>query len=188
MSNQMFGYFDGDFRRRPQQSLGGSHRETQRQQLLQKAAEERRDREELRRRTNCAIVIQSFIRGCLARKRQCSQMRKEYDDTIDRLSKSHENPSLDAIEHLIHEFIVFYCKAKDTQRLNWLSQQLVKQKDIIGPKVITDTNHWLYRIKCILEFNISELESMAGKQASIAIPMRALEVFTGADVYDKCCA
>ncbi|CAG2181355.1 unnamed protein product, partial [Oppiella nova] len=68
--SQMFGYFDGDFRRRPQQSLGGTHKDTKRQQLLEKAAEERRHREELRRRTNCALVIQSFIRGCLLRKRQ----------------------------------------------------------------------------------------------------------------------
>jgi ubiquitin-protein ligase E3 C len=66
----MFGYFDGDFRRRPQQSLGGAHKKVPRQQLLERAAQERKHREELRRQIQSATLIQAFIRGCLLRKRE----------------------------------------------------------------------------------------------------------------------
>lgn len=179
----MYDYFDGDFRRRPQQSLGGAQRKVPRQQLLERAAQERRHREELRQQTNCATIIQSFMRGCIVRKHEYSKFRKEFDDKIELITKESEIPTLNTIEYLIHRLIIFYSDKKDSQRLNWLSQQLIKLVNNIVNAIINEANHWLYRMKCILHFNIKHLETTASQQISIAIPMRIMELYTSADIY-----
>ncbi|XP_054161532.1 ubiquitin-protein ligase E3C-like [Oppia nitens] len=185
MANIAKGFFDGNFRRTPQQSLGGHIQNPQREQLLQRLAEERHQREQLRRQTNSAIVIQSFVRACLERKQLFSLLRKEFDHKIDVMIKRNSSPTVEDMDQLILKFIIFFNETKDSQRLNWLTQQLVRLKDFITIKVLTDENQWLYRIKCILEFNIRYLESIADNQTSIAIPMRVFEVYTSVDSYNS---
>lgn len=55
-------HFDGNFRRLPNQSLGGSSIETDRNTVIKKAQLERKKREEIRRRENSILKIQSFLR------------------------------------------------------------------------------------------------------------------------------
>ncbi|OTF73060.1 hypothetical protein BLA29_012416 [Euroglyphus maynei] len=62
MSNSCF---NGDFRQKPKQSLGGVNRNLKREQLIQQAAQERKQREEFRKHTQIAIKLQSQIRKYL---------------------------------------------------------------------------------------------------------------------------
>lgn len=55
--------FEGDFRRRPAQNLSGASRNLARMEVLQQAAEQRRNREDNRRRGSAALVIQSCWRA-----------------------------------------------------------------------------------------------------------------------------
>jgi hypothetical protein len=54
--------FDGNFRRLPIQSLGGSSIETDRGRLIKKAQNERKKREDLRKKDISCITIQKWIR------------------------------------------------------------------------------------------------------------------------------
>lgn len=55
-------FFEGNYRRLPIQSLGGSKVETDRQTLLNKAQLERKKREEIRKNEKSAIKIESLFR------------------------------------------------------------------------------------------------------------------------------
>ena len=68
---------------------------------------------------------------------------------------------------------------------NWLSQQLVRQREAIATKVLSDSHSWLHRIKCILHFNVVHLEATLMQNVAIATPMRLLEVFTSAQTYQS---
>lgn len=54
--------FEGNYRRLPLQSLGGSSIETDRQTLIKKAQLERKKREEIRKKESAVLRIQSLLR------------------------------------------------------------------------------------------------------------------------------
>lgn len=54
--------FEGNYRRLPLQSLGGSSIETDRQTLIKKAQLERKKREEIRKKEVAVLRIQSLLR------------------------------------------------------------------------------------------------------------------------------
>lgn len=55
-------HFDGNFKRNPEQNLGGSSLNSDRQTLIKNAQNERKKREECRRKEISAIKIQSMYR------------------------------------------------------------------------------------------------------------------------------
>ncbi|XP_055330694.1 ubiquitin-protein ligase E3C-like [Paramacrobiotus metropolitanus] len=71
--------FEGDYRKNPRQVQRGFGSVEAREQLLKRAAEDRRQREELRRKTECATKIQAVVRRFLLRSRMRSQWRQEID-------------------------------------------------------------------------------------------------------------
>lgn len=54
--------FEGNYRRLPLQSLGGTSIETDRQTLIKKAQLERKKREEIRKKESSVLRIQSLLR------------------------------------------------------------------------------------------------------------------------------
>lgn len=58
----MKSYFEGNFRRTQLQSLGGSSVETNRIQLIKKAQDERKKREDLREEKKCCNIIIKNLR------------------------------------------------------------------------------------------------------------------------------
>lgn len=55
-------HFDGSFKRNPEQNLGGSSLNSDRQTLIKNAQNERKKREECRRKEISALKIQSMYR------------------------------------------------------------------------------------------------------------------------------
>lgn len=114
--SEMFG-FDGEYRRRPTQSLGGATNCSDRETIIRKAAEERLKRNQMRRENNGATVLQSYMRSFVHRQRQKRLEREMYDVFLrqyrERLTDD-EN-----LAYLLKRIIFFYNTKndKDNERL-----------------------------------------------------------------------
>ena len=112
----MFG-FDGEYRRKPNQSFGGVSTSSDRETIIRKAAEERHKRNQLRRENNGAIVLQSYSRSFIHRQRRKRYEREMFDEFLrthrDKLTQD-EN-----LAFLLKRIIFFYNtkETKDGERL-----------------------------------------------------------------------
>ncbi|XP_045160514.2 ubiquitin-protein ligase E3C-like [Mercenaria mercenaria] len=172
--------FEGDFRRKPQQSLRGASKKEDKDTLLKNAQEQREKREEQRLMLENAIKIQSFYRGYRVRKKQREGLRQEFDAQQTMFQKA--PPTVDALYSMVSKICHFYTDRKDGPRLVWLSQQLVKYKDSYL-KLMSGNLKGPQQVKMLLLLCLSYLQSIANSGQPIAIPMRMLEVFTSQTVY-----
>ncbi|XP_075165628.1 ubiquitin-protein ligase E3C [Haematobia irritans] len=171
----MFFSFDGEYRRKPQQSLGGSSISTDREQIIRKAAEERLKRNQIRRETNGAIVLQSYTRSFLFRQRRKRFEREQFDEFFrSHRTQIHQDENL---AFLLRRLLFFYNtkETKDGERLIEICQQILKSPARILQNSTVDSM-WLHRLKKLLDICIVQLTSTS--QTSQALPLRMLETFT----------
>lgn len=136
--------FEGQYRRVPKQNLAGASVQPKKDELLHKVHEERMKREvifiyhntpyiykhsyqipssvllqENRRKLQCAIRIQAFIRSFLIRQRLKEQQRQEYDNLVRRLQNARidATETNDLISILTTKLVFFYHPSKDVKRL-----------------------------------------------------------------------
>lgn len=109
--------FEGEFRRRPQQNLSGASKKQERNELLQRAQNERHKREELRRRYSSTILIQAFVRGYLTRQHYKKIQRAEFDQTVQHKSSVGQAPDGQTLALLIQRLLFFYSEEEDASRL-----------------------------------------------------------------------
>lgn len=138
----MFG-FDGEYRRRPTQSLGGSYNSNDRETIIRKAAEERFKRNQMRRENNGAIVLQSYTRSFIYRQRQKRVVREEYDEFFrihrDKLTLE-EN-----MAYLLRRIIFFYNPKNDKDSERLVGNVLyIYTRDLI---LIFLLKLWFFRLK-----------------------------------------
>ncbi|XP_055601145.1 ubiquitin-protein ligase E3C [Uranotaenia lowii] len=168
--------FDGDFRRRPQQNLGGaSSQKSDRLTIIRKAQQERQKREDARRQQNGAVVIQSSVRSFVQRQNVKRRERERFDEHRKKLNGTIE--SLEDLDFLTRRIVFFYQgsgQSKDGERLIFLCQYVVKNPKVIYEAATTQPM-WIYRIKKLLGLC---LEQMFAPDQSPAIPMRMLEIFS----------
>lgn len=155
--------FEGDFRRRPNQNLGGASRSMARVELLQQAAEQRQSREDTRKREQSSLIIQSLWRGYSCRKKMSQKMRDTFDTTVDKLSSPVSTrrslPAFEAsIDKLVKEFIVYYHSGQDETRFNSLIDIMQSRNDIILRLKFNKPKVWLHRIKCLLSINLKYIQ------------------------------
>lgn len=114
--------FDGDFRRRPQQNLGGASQKSDRLSLIRRAQSERQKREDLRNQQHGATVIQCVVRSFLYRQQVKSKERNNFDNYIE--SKGLKN--VNDVSYLLRRIIFFYYfkDQKDCERLVSFSNTL----------------------------------------------------------------
>uniref|UniRef100_H2Y3X9 HECT-type E3 ubiquitin transferase n=1 Tax=Ciona savignyi TaxID=51511 RepID=H2Y3X9_CIOSA len=110
--------FEGNFRSSPEVSLGGrsSVDRLSKSNLLQKAHYERQKRENNRQRIKGAIILQSYIRSYLVRQKMKQQFRILFCNKKDSLN----------LVDLTTLLSFFYDVTKDSEYLNWLLQQILK--------------------------------------------------------------
>lgn len=110
--------FDGDFKRRPMQNLGGYSIATNRETLIRKSQEQRKKRLEQRQQNTCSIKIQSYIRSFLSRKQAKSTERINFDEFL-KVNKNNLEAKFDAnnISYLLQRFVFFYNSGQDSERL-----------------------------------------------------------------------
>lgn len=107
--------FDGDYRRTPAQNLGGSSLNNDRETLIRRAQQERQKRAEIRRQHTGAVVIQSYVRSYLRRKKCKELERQEFDQFLHSTGLATE----EQLEYLLKRILFFYYKKnqKDGERL-----------------------------------------------------------------------
>ncbi|XP_065339203.1 ubiquitin-protein ligase E3C [Cloeon dipterum] len=157
--------FNGDFRRKPEQNLGGYGRSRQRDALLERVQAERAKREEQRKKLAAAIELQSFVRGCLVRERSRRAQRLEFDELVKKRP--------DDLDKLVRQLLFFYKHAEDSQRFTWLCKELLKHQPSIL-SLCESSNEWKWRLRRLLRV---ALVQMTEKECNITIPLRLLEVF-----------
>lgn len=169
--------FDGDFRRRPQQNLGGASQKSDRDELIRKAQFERQKREETRRRHNGAVIIQSHIRSFLWRQRMKKVERQCFDEYLK--SRGGEIKTIEDLTFLLKRILFFYYikNSSDCERLILVSQSMLKNPGALISISLAQAI-WQHRIKKLLALCIDQIFII---EFSPAIPFRILEIFTSYD-------
>ncbi|XP_060731491.1 ubiquitin-protein ligase E3C-like [Tachysurus vachellii] len=178
--------FEGDFKRTPKVSLGGASKKEQKASLLHRMQEERFKREDDRKRLKNAIIVQSYNRGFQERKRQYGIQRSHFDRCVceSQCSSGSTLPDSSLLPLLIRRLLFFYHNSKDTPRLIWLWQNVVKHhaqfvKLLAGPERST----CVFQIKRLLGHCCRLLQLCDDEGVNVAVPMSMLEVFTSERTY-----
>ncbi|XP_076462782.1 ubiquitin-protein ligase E3C-like [Babylonia areolata] len=175
--------FEGEFRTKPTQSLGGASKKEQKDSLLKRAQEERQKREQVRIRDASAKKIQSIYRGYRERKKWNHMVQSEFDQELqDATKKGAVTPAL--LSKLLQRLCLFFRPQDDGQRLVSVSQQLLKQKDPYLSWIFKDPSQAILQIQKFLELHLRYLRSIVTSPTPIAVPMRMLELFISPAVYD----
>ncbi|XP_053680763.1 ubiquitin-protein ligase E3C [Anopheles nili] len=165
--------FDGEFRRRPQQNLGGASLKSDRLSTIRKAQQERQKREEARRHQCGAIVIQSAVRSFIHRQHTKQRERHKFDEYRKTNGGVRQGQDL---EYLSKRIIFFYHlrSTQDGERLIFLCQYMIKHPGEVFNLVDRDPI-WTYRIKRLLGLCLGQILL---PECSPAIPMRMLEIYS----------
>lgn len=180
--------FEGEFRRRPQQNLSGASKKQERNELLQRAQNERHKREELRRRYSSTILIQAFVRGYLTRQHYKKIQRAEFDQTVQHKSSVGQAPDGQTLALLIQRLLFFYSEEEDASRLVWISQLLLKQHEHIMVAAECPGDVWTLRLCRLLHMNVAHMAAatqQANNRESLAVSLRTIEVFTSWEISQR---
>ncbi|KAH8253412.1 hypothetical protein KR032_005476 [Drosophila birchii] len=169
----MFG-FDGEYRRRPVQSLGGASHTCDRDTVIRKAAQERQKRNELRQKENGAVVLQSYARSFIHRQRAKRAEREAFDAFL--LARKDSITEDESLTFVLRRLNFFYSsrEAKDAERLIEVCQQILRQPGRLLQHSALDSM-WLLRVCKLLDTCLLQLSLSHTAQA---IPLRMLETFT----------
>lgn len=107
--------FEGQYRRKPEQCLSGASIITERNELLQHARQQRQKREEHRKRTKSAVLMQAFVRSYLTRKRIKSLERVRFDGVLHDLAVQQLDEN--KLNTLVKKLLFFYAEQEDGNRL-----------------------------------------------------------------------
>ncbi|KAI1289304.1 Ubiquitin-protein ligase E3C [Halotydeus destructor] len=174
--------FEGKFRRTPNVDLGGASRKVPRDELIQRAAIERKQREDFRKQTLSATTIQSVFRSYSSRTSLRNVLRSQFDVMI---KKTGDNVSASDLDTLYKWLLLFQLEKGDSTRLVKFGQILLKNKNLVCEGMTTNRQKWLYRIQRFILLNVKYMASiLASEQSqSMAIPLRLIEDFTSLDIY-----
>ncbi|XP_034246430.1 ubiquitin-protein ligase E3C [Thrips palmi] len=169
--------FDGEFRRMPQQSLGGASKVEDRGELIRRAHFERQKREEQRRKLNSVKVIQALVRSFLTRTSQKRSKRSEFDSL---LSSCGNNVDWKTLCGLTSRLLFFYSPDVDESRLSSILEALLKQKAAVYGAALKAGDPWQWRLRRLLLLSLQYVCSARSKDAN-TFPLRVIEVFTSMD-------
>lgn len=166
--------FDGDFRRKPLQSLGGSSQKSDRNTIIKNAQVERQRREQHRKETHSITKIQAHVRSFVCRQKCKTHERKNFDDYLKKYGIAIDDQH--HLDFLLKRLIFFYDFMQDGERIISLCQNILKNPKCLFQRV--NESLWSYRIKKLLNCCIQQIRC---ENFSSAIPLRMLEVFTDFD-------
>lgn len=170
--------FEGDFRRRPNQNLSGASRSLARSELLQQAAQQRQNREDIRKREQSSLKIQSLWRGYLCRNSLRIKMRTTFDDIIGNIRSRERSKKLseNELDMLTREFILYFHSKTDQHRFDALIDLILKNQDTVIRWKEKEPQAWLHKIIKLLTMNLKPLEEKCS--TSGCIYLNFLESFT----------
>lgn len=150
--------FDGDFRRRPQQNLGGASQKSDRLTIIRKAQQERQKREDARRQQNGATVIQSSVRSFVQRQ----TVKRRERDRFDEYRRTCGVRNLRDLEYLVKRIEFFYHLRKDGERLVSIRRRRVTTSFIIlSLKIRAGSESHFRALVTIFNGKVSKLSFLA---------------------------
>ncbi|CAH3116272.1 unnamed protein product [Pocillopora meandrina] len=96
------------------------------------------------------IIIQSIIHGKRVRRQQYELQRISFDEAVSSLEGFKDTPTADAIRNMLRKLLFFYSDSKDTQRLIWMCQFLLENRNTAQKLQTSDHQIWLHQINCLL--------------------------------------
>ncbi|XP_015926212.1 ubiquitin-protein ligase E3C [Parasteatoda tepidariorum] len=176
--------FEGEFRRRPQQSLGGASRKVAREELLHLAQAERSQREEKRRLIQSATIIQAFVRGSLSRQLVKRKLRNEFDE-ISKHADQNILLNSDLLHDQVGKLLHFYDELQDSSRLVAINQTFLKDASNFACVFFIQPERWLFKLQKLLWLNVKYLKNCVKPNSNISLSLRFIEVFTSSELYDN---
>lgn len=120
----MLNGFDGTARNRPRVNLGGKKKELTREELLLKAASDRKQREQLRQEQAAATLIQRCWQARKARTLASNLLRHDFDELCLAIEQRKENAGgvldtpIDALRLVSRLYLYFFSPKHDLERTN----------------------------------------------------------------------
>ncbi|ODM98224.1 Ubiquitin-protein ligase E3C [Orchesella cincta] len=162
--------FEGDFKRKPIQNLGGMSRHAETREItLMKANSERQKREQERARAAAILVLQAGFRGMKVRRALSSALREKF------IRDSASVYTIETLELQMTRFNYFFKPHRDIVLLSEFGQAMLSfQNDLIS-NMLQD-NCALLRLRLIIEkgFMVFSEPMPTGR----TIVLRLLETFT----------
>ncbi|CAL8115436.1 unnamed protein product [Orchesella dallaii] len=162
--------FEGDFKRKPAQNLGGRSRHVESRDItLMKANLERQKRENERARAAAILVIQAAFRGMRIRRALSAALREEFQRA------SRKEYTIEILELQITRFNYFFKASRDIVMFSEFGQSmLLFEKELISNMLEDDRA--LLRLRLIIEkgFLVFSEPMPTGR----TIVLRLLETFT----------
>ncbi|KAH9366661.1 hypothetical protein HPB48_019197 [Haemaphysalis longicornis] len=164
--------FEGDFRKTPQQSLGGASKKLGLDDLLRKECPSTAESRGMPASGGSGLKIKAYARGFLSRLHLARELRQDFD-AASRVSCD--------LGSLLRCFTFFYRTDLDIERLVWLSSKCCFAR--MKWRATRDDPVWRLRICRLLSFNVAAL-SRPGFPVGTAL--RLVEVFGSPEVYGGC--
>ncbi|CAL8126160.1 unnamed protein product [Orchesella dallaii] len=167
-----FSLFEGNYKRKPDQKVGGRSRFTEtREMTLMRANMERQMREQERARAAAVLILQAGFRGKKVREALSNRLRQEFQQE----SETGED-TLDKLKRQMTRFNYFFkAQPKDIEILGKLGKAMLSHRDDLISSMLEDSCS-LIRLRQIIQkgFVVFSEPSPAGK----TIVLRLLETFT----------
>ncbi|XP_064081641.1 ubiquitin-protein ligase E3C-like isoform X2 [Macrobrachium nipponense] len=146
--------FEGDYRRKPQQRLGGASkaRNIERSDLLHQLKSDREERERQRRREAAVLTIQSWTRGMISRRQTKQKLRLQCDIVLAE-AKS-QGISEAAASKLIALLIRIFNPVEDCERLLLTCQMVVRENRILSAWVCSSLNQVVYLLPRLVNMSM----------------------------------
>eukprot|EP00095_Tigriopus_kingsejongensis_P006661 maker-scaffold363_size195477-snap-gene-0.52 protein:Tk06661 transcript:maker-scaffold363_size195477-snap-gene-0.52-mRNA-1 annotation:"ubiquitin-protein ligase e3c" len=164
--------FNGEFRRKPIINIRGASKVTKKADLVEQAQKERQKRENHRLESKSATVIQNGIRSYLARRAMHKHWRRQFDQY--RAAQNFQ-PAWSRLS-------LFFQIQSDRERLLWLCQCCVKDRDQIARRVSTGEPDECYRVARLCQLCL-QLILRASPEENVNPALRILEIFTATATY-----
>ncbi|XP_042213682.1 ubiquitin-protein ligase E3C-like isoform X2 [Homarus americanus] len=175
--------FEGDYRRKPQQRLGGASRtrNIERLELLSQLKNDREERERQRRREAAVLTIQSWTRGMLSQKRTKRDLRLQCDSEL-ALAKVQGITEASAIR-LIALLIRIFNAKEDCGRLLLVCQLVVREQRHLSEWVYGSLPRWMYLLPRLanMALQVVTYSTNGENTVSHASPLRLLEIIMAPD-------
>jgi len=173
------GNFDGQFRSTPTVSIRGASKSESKEQLLQRAQEQRNLREVQRKETSAAIKIQSFVRGFLTRCRHRQMVKHQLNTWKQSVDASGQTPDPESL--LKAGMLVVSSSGVDGVVFAWYTQLLVRQRQVILQVIPTDAA-WQVLICKLLGL---AMEFLLNSSEIVASSLRFVQIYTDLENYSK---
>lgn len=175
--------FEGDYRRKPQQRLGGASRarNIERSDLLSQLKSDREERERQRRREAATLTIQSWTRGMLSRRKTKQELRQQCDSVLAQ-AKS-QGITEPAARKLIALLIRIYNAKDDSERLLQTCQLVVVEHQRLSGWVCASFHQWMYLLPRLANMALVSVTSSHEGQSAMphASPLRLLQILMSPD-------